>query len=344
MKALGFNKFGDRDVLEELEVDAPVPGNNDVIIRMKYTSVNMLDILVRKSYVGLCITMPHILGADVSGEVEAVGKGVSGFNPGDSVIAHALLTCGSCDACLSGNEAACSKYKIVGRDMWGSYGELVMLPDSLVIGAPSEFSMEELACLPLSLATSWRALHTLAGAREGNSVIVRGTSGNVGIISTLLAKSMGLKVIALTRSKEKEKRLKDMKADLVINTNDADRDIVNEVRDFTGGGADFALESFGSTLEQSADMLHDGGKIILFGTVAGSAANIDVKKLYLRSKTVIGTHISSRAEFEDALNFVSSKGIKPIIGKRMSIKDAAEAHRMLESSEIFGKIVLKHDW
>ena len=288
MNAIGFNKFGSADVLERLEVKNLVPDENEVTIRIAYTSVNMLDILVRKSYIGLNISMPHVPGADVCGKIEAVGKGVSEFSPGEDVIAHTMLACGLCRECLSGNEAICSRYKIVGRDMWGSYGELIKLPSSLVVKSPKQLSQKELACMPLCIATSWRALHTLADAKEGDTVVVRGASGNVGITSVLLGKAMGLKVIAITRDEDKAMRLKQLNADTVISTKDSD--VVKDVKEFTGGvGADFVLDPLGSTLEQSVEMLHDGGKVILFGTAAGSMSSIDVKKIYLRSKKIVGT-------------------------------------------------------
>ena len=91
-------------------------------------------------------------------------------------------------------------------------------------------------------------------------------------------------------------------------------------------------------------MLHNGGKIILFGTTAGSQANVDVKKIYFGFKHIIGNTASSKADFEDSLKFMNSKNIKPIIGKRMSIKNAADAQKALENSEVFGKIILAHDW
>jgi D-arabinose 1-dehydrogenase-like Zn-dependent alcohol dehydrogenase len=302
----------------------------------------MLDVLVRKGYMPK-MTMPHIPGSDVVGKIESVGKGVDGFGIGDLVISNTLFGCGSCGYCLSGNESVCEQWKVVGRDIWGSYGELVKLPASILIRPPKQFSQEELSCMPLSLSTAWRSLLTIANAKEGETVVIRGASGNVGIWASLLSKALGLKVIALTRKDGKAQRLKQIGADLVINGEDGD--ITKKIKDFTDGhGADIVLESFGATLGQSIDMLRDGGKAILFGTVAGSAATIDIKSTYLRSKQIIGTHASSKSEFEDALMFIGSRGIKPIVGKLLSISDANKAHKMLEGSEVFGKIVLRSSW
>lgn len=345
MNAVGLERFGNPEVLHRMEVADPVPSENEVVVRVPSTSVNMLDVLVRKGYTSLGITMPHVIGTDVSGKIELVGKNVKGFAAGDAVISNSLFGCGTCNACTSKNESVCQKWKVVGRDIWGSYGELVKLPSSLLIASPKGFNQEELGCMPLSLGTSWRLLHTLADAHEGDTVVIRGASGNVGIFSTMIAKAMGLNVIALTRNEGKAAKLKQLKADSVINVSDPGNDAQKQVMDLTyGNGADFVLESQGSSLEQSLEMLKNNGKVLLFGTIAGSQAALDVKKVYLKSRCIMGSIASSKQELREALNFIASNNIKPIIAKSLPMESAPEAHEMLERSEHFGKIVLRHNW
>ncbi|MDE1870831.1 MAG: zinc-binding dehydrogenase [Candidatus Micrarchaeota archaeon] len=344
MNAVGFREYGNENVLELMDVEDPVPGSGEVVMRVRYTSMNMLDVLVRKGYSRTGATLPHVPGADVVGTVERLGGNVHGFGIGDTAIAHTLFGCGHCKSCASMDESVCSEWKVVGRDIWGSYGELVKLPASLLATPPEHYEMKELACMPLSLSVTWRAISTLASAEEGNSVVIRGASGNAGIFATLLSKAMGLQVLAITRSGEKAVSLKRIGADVVISASAADEQKV-EVLDATDGkGADFVLESLGSTIEQSVEMLKDGGKVILYGTAAGSNATIDVKKIYLHSRSVIGTHASGKKEFESALSFMSSKNIRPVIGRLIDIKEASKAHAMLQNSEVFGKIVLEHRW
>jgi NADPH:quinone reductase-like Zn-dependent oxidoreductase len=344
MNAIGFNRFGEPDVMERMQLPDPLPSSKEAVVRLSCTSVNTLDTLMRKGYFPN-LSMPHVPGSDIVGKIESIGKDVEGFNSGEFVIANALFGCGLCKECLAGNESLCIQWKVFGRDSWGSYGELVKLPADRLIKPPKQFSDEELACMPLSLATAWRSLDTLAKAKNGDVVVIRGASGNVGLWATLLAKSMGLKVIALTRNESKAKNLSKIGADLVLNPSDGGKDIVKEIKDFTNDlGANFVLESFGSTLGQSIDMLKDDGKVVLFGTIGGSNATIDVKRTYLKSRQIVGTHAASKMEFEKALNFVASNNIKPIIGKTLPITEASEAQRLLENSEVFGKIVLKSSW
>ena len=344
MKAMELVDFGGPEALRETEVADPVPVAGEVVIRVKSTSINMLDLLVRKGYVKQLVKLPHVSGSDVCGRIESVGTGVEGFGIEDVVMANPFIPCKSCEACLSNNESICYKWKIIGRDTWGSYGELVKLPASLLVKAPTNLNVEELGCIPLSLSSAWKCIK-LAEPKEADTVIIRGASGNVGIFATMIAKAKGLKVIALTRSADKAAKLRSLNADIVINTDGKEQDLVKEIKDITNGnGADFLLEPFGSTLDQSLDMVHNGGKIILFGTMTGSQANVDVKKIYFGFKHIIGNTASSKTDFEDSLKFIGANNIKPLIGKRMSIKNVAEGQQMLENSEVFGKIVLTHDW
>ncbi len=346
MKAIGFNRFGGPEVLEELELEDPILEEGYALVRLSATSVNQLDCVVRRGYKGMLnIKLPHVPGSDVVGTVSAISCTDSPeFAVGDRVVANTLLGCGRCDMCTSGNEMLCRSWSIIGRNIWGSYGSIVRLPTSILIKAPDSFTDAELACMPLSLSTAWRALKTLSGLSEGDTVAIRATSGNVEIFAALLSKDMGINIIGFSRGKRRAKELERIGVKFVVDQEMQPEDITKEVMDYTNGrGVDAVLESVGMTLPGSMDIVRPGGRIIVYGILGGIEATINIMKTYLKSVSIIGTHVSTKREFEEVLAFMSSKNIKPIIGKRLPLSRAAEANALFESSKVFGKLVLEND-
>jgi NADPH:quinone reductase-like Zn-dependent oxidoreductase len=345
MKAIGFYEYGGSEVLKLIEVDNPPLKNDEVTIRMLATSVNRIDILVRQGFHGLNTPMPHIPGIDIVGTVENIGSDVKDFSKGDLVVANTLYGCGSCGMCRAGDEVLCNGWKDFGLHVWGSYGELVNVPSKTLIMPPKAFSTAELAAMPVALGVSWRCLNTLARARSGETVFVWGATGNVGLFSTILSKSMGLRVIGISRSKEKAEALKKAGADYVVDGNKDDDSIVKEVQAFTkeNGGVDVVIEPFGATLASSIKMVRNGGRIALFGVLRGDTPTISAKFTYLKSVSILGTHNSTRKELSDAMQFMAYKSLKPVIGKTLKLTEAGKAQDMLSKSEVFGKIILQHD-
>ncbi len=344
MKAVGFNRYGGPEVLETIQVDDPKPGQNDVIIRMECTSMNRFDILVREGYHGLPLPMPHVPGIDVVGTVESTGTAVEGINPGERVIANTLFGCGNCKECLANNEVLCNQWKIIGLNLWGSYGELVRVPSSVIMKPPHGYSIMELAAMPLALSVSWKALHSVAKAEQGETVAIRGASGNTGLFSIMLAKALKLNVIALSRSGEKADPLKKLGADSVVDSEKPADEVRRDVLALTEGkGADIVLEPFGSTLNESLGLARQGGRIVSYGALTGTDSQTSVKTLYLRSLKVFGFHNANMADFKEAFAFAAENKIHPVIAKTMKLEEAKEAHRLLQEAKTFGKILLEHE-
>jgi NADPH:quinone reductase-like Zn-dependent oxidoreductase len=343
MKAVGFYKYGGPEVLQKIELEDPVPGKNDVIIRTKCTSFNSLDAVVRSGRGDPRIKLPHVPGCDLVGTVESVGEEVKDASVGELVLANTVFGCGNCKFCKKGDEISCSNWQTIGMQTHGSYGELVKVPASVLI-RPSNYSVEELACMPMSLSVAWRSLHVLAKAKKNESVLIWGASGNVGVFAIMIAKAMGLKVMAVTRGDKKRDVLLKLGADYVLDYSKGVEGIAKEVKDATkGNGADIILEAFGGTLNDSIGMARQGGSIILFGTVAGMQSSIGIMPFYRKSVRVMGTHNANKLELTEALEFISEHNIRPVIAETMSIQEAARAHQLFDRGEQpFGKIVLKY--
>ena len=341
MRAAGFRQNGPPEVLSIMELDDPVPSEDEAIVRVPYSSVNRLDLLVRQGYRELSIPLPHVPGADIVGKIESLGSGVREFVVGDAVISNNMYGCGRCANCIAGRTTLCPKWICYGLQAWGSYGELVKVKASSLIRQPGGYSEQELTAMPLALGVGWRALNTVAKAQGGETILIRGASGNVGIFLTMVSREMGLNVIALSRDKKKQGMLKNIGATNVL---DPSSDTVKkEISDLTeGNGPDIIIDSFGGTLNESVEIVRRGGRIVVFGSITGVKSEINTKLLYLKCASIAGTTNSTRGELAEALAFVSKHNIRPVIADTLPIENAPEAHGRLERSENFGKIILKH--
>ena len=339
MKGYGLYKYGGIDAMQEIEIPDPEAGEGEILVKVKYASINRLDLLVRSGYHGLKLEMPHFPGTDVVGEVINTGKNVNRIGKGDLVVANTLFGCGKCSRCSSGHESLCPDWKVIGLHTNGSYANIVKVPASAVLPTPSGYSIEELSAMPLSLSVSWRAI-SLASEQRGKTLVVRGASGNVGIYSIMLARAMEMNVIALTRNPDKAALLESIGADRVILTTEGEDAVIKEVKE--AGGADLIIEVSGSTLGYSVRMAKEGGIIALFGTIGGTESAVNIPSLYLKSTTIAGMHNADKSDLSKALTFAKENGIKPKIAKVFPISDVKEAQAAFESSKYFGKILLRH--
>ncbi len=342
VRAVGFRRYGGPEVLESMSLPRPRPMEGNAIVRLLCTSVNRIDTLVRNGGRNLPLAMPHVPGCDVVGIVEEIRGRSDGVSVGDLVVANTLYGCGGCASCRNGDEVSCSRWKMVGVDINGSYEEFVRVPTSTLVRPPGLFSAEELAAMPISLSIAWRALRVVGKAKRGETVVIRGASGSSGIFGLLLAKAMGLRTIAVSRDAIKMKKLREMGADIVIGGGETEAGIADTILGATDGeGADIVIEPFGATLAQSIRLARHGGRIVVYGALAGAAANIDIKQLYLKNISVAGTHNSSRGELKEAMGFLAEMRIRPVIAKVMGLEEAARAHSLLEGGRCFGKILLR---
>ena len=342
MRAIGINRHGGADVLQNLKIPDPVPGKNEVTVRIACASINAADIMMREGKQGFAVSMPHILGSDAAGNIEKIGGDVEGYAVGDKVLVNTLDSCGKCDKCKRGDRVSCASWRTLGLHTDGTYAEYVKVPAHALIKPPDYFSVEELACMPISLAIAWRSLITLGKGKKGETVVVRAASGNSGIFIVLLAKALGLNVVALSRGGKKIARLKGIGADHVVDPTSGINELAGKISEITGGlGADIVTDAMGSTLNDSITLARHSGRIISFGMLTGNESNINIVNLYRKGVAVFGAHNENTEALKEAVEFFAMKKIKPVICKELKLEDAKEGQRLLESGESFGKILLK---
>src|SRR5712691_4328134 len=301
MKAIIFNQHGGPEVLEYSEVADPTIKANEVLVEVKACALNHLDVWARGGLPGIEIPLPHILGNDIAGVVKEVGSLVGWVRPGDEVMLQPGVSCGHCGECLSGRDNLCHDYDILGYRRDGGYAELVAAPAVNVIPKPKNLTWEEAAALPLVTVTAWHMLVTRAAVQPGEDVLVHAAGSGVGSIGIQVAKLRGARVIATAGSEEKLAKARELGADEVINYTRADWP--KEVKRLTARkGVDVVFEHTGAaTWPGSIASLKNNGRLVTCGATSGFAAQTDIRQIFYRHLTILGSFMGAKAELLDAL-------------------------------------------
>ena len=339
MRAVPITQHGGPEVLQLLEVPDPTPGPGQALVRVRACALNHLDLWQRRGLEHVKLPLPHIPGSDISGEV--VDPGESGLAAGARVIVHPGLNCGHCPACLAGQDSLCATYGIVGYQSEGGYAELAAVPAHNLIALPPRVSFTDGAAFPLTFLTAWHMLVSRAQVREGETVLVMAAGSGVGQAAIQVARLHGGRVIATARQKEKLDAARALGADEVVDTSQPDWSA--EVRRLTNKrGADVVIEHVGAAVwDQALKSLARGGRLVTCGATSGHRGEIDLRVLFVKQQSLLGSYMGTRADLGAAVAGLASGRLKPAVDSVLPLARAADAHRRLEGHEHFGKIVLE---
>lgn len=341
MKAVIFRQHGGPEVLEYADVPEPRIRANEVLVEVRASALNHLDIWARKGLPGIEIPLPHILGNDVAGVVREVGELVTWVKAGDEVMVQPGVSCGHCEACLSGKDNFCREYDIIGYRRAGGYAELIAVPGVNIIPKPKQLTWEEAAALPLVTVTAWHMLVTRANLQTGENVLVHAAGSGVGSVAIQIAKLRGARVITTAGSDEKLAHARELGADETINyTND---DWPKQVKRLTNrAGVDVVVEHTGAvTWPGSIASLKPGGRLVTCGATSGFDARTDLRQVFYRHLNLLGSFMGSKAELLEAMKFVQQGKIRGVVDRVLPLSEARQAHELIENRAQFGKIVLK---
>jgi NADPH:quinone reductase-like Zn-dependent oxidoreductase len=341
MKAVIFRQHGAPEVLEYTDVPEPQVRANEVLVDVKACALNHLDIWARRGLPGIDIPLPHILGNDVAGVVKQVGELVTWVKAGDEVMVQPGISCGHCEACLSGNDNFCREYNILGYRRDGGYAEFVAVPGVNVVPKPARLSWEEAAALPLVTLTAWHMLVTRAALQPGETVLVHAAGSGVGSLAIQVAKLRGARVFTTASSDEKLAHARELGADETINYTSSDWP--KEVRRLTGRkGVDVVVEHTGAaTWPGSIASLKPNGRLVTCGATSGYDAHTDLRQVFYRHLNILGSFMGSKAELLEAMKFVEQGKIRGVVDRILPLSEARQAHELMENRAQFGKIVLK---
>jgi NADPH:quinone reductase-like Zn-dependent oxidoreductase len=340
MKAVVFDRFGGPEVLEVRDVPDPACGPDEAVVQVKACGINHLDLWVRSGLRGLDIEMPHVLGNDVVGVIAEVGPAVRHVKPGDKVLVVPTLSCGTCPACMSGDDNLCRAYDVLGRRRNGGYAERVAVPGANCLPYPENLAWEQAAAVPLVFLTAWHMLVGRAKLRAGEDVLVIGGGSGVGSAAVQIARLLGARVIATAGTAAKLERVRALGADDSIDH--SAHDIGAEARRLTGKkGVEVVFEHVGGAVfEQAVGALARNGRLVTCGATIGGKVSLDLNVLFGRHLALMGSWMGRRAELVEVLRFVRDGRLKPVVDSVMPLADARQAHERIEAREHFGKIVL----
>jgi len=341
MKAVVIRKHGGPEVLELADVPDPQIAPNEVLVRVRAVALNHLDLWVRRGLPGLKLTFPHVLGSDIAGEVAQVGSLVSGVRAGERVALAPGISCGRCQACAAGADNRCREYTLFGYRVDGGCAEYVKSPPQNVIPIPANMNFEEAAAVPVVFLTAWHMLITRAALQPGEDVLILAAGSGVGTAGIQIAKLAGARVIATAGSDAKLTKARELGADETINH--SRQDILEEVKRLTGKrGVDVVFEHVGeATWEKSVLSLAQNGRLVTCGATTGHDGKFDLRYLFTRNLSLLGSFMGSRAEFFTVLKIIGEGKLRPIIDRILPLAQCRKAHELLENREQFGKIVLQ---
>lgn len=318
----------------------PPPGPGAVQVRVKAVALNHIDVWGYRGMAFAKRKLPLVVGAEASGEIAAVGDGVTRFTPGQKVVMYGALTCGVCPACKEGRDNLCENVGgIMGFHVDGFARELLDMPERLVIPVPDNVSLRDAACAPIAFSTVQHMLFDNAKLQPGETVLVHAGGSGIGTVAIMMAKAIGCTVITTVGDDSKIEGVKALGADHVINYR-KDR-FEHETRKLTKKrGVDVVFEHVGAdTFNGSLLCLKRGGRLVTCGSTSGPTTTINLMQLFQQQYRIIGSFGASMRNIAESLDKMAA-GMKPVIDTEVPIANVESALKRMESRQVFGKIVV----
>ena len=340
MKAVRYHEYGPAEVLRYEDVPDPVPGPGEIVIGMRACGVNHFDVDLRSGISRWPLPLPHQLGVEFAGVVEAVGPGVVEFAEGDRVWPQHEIECGACELCRDGRPNLCRNARMFSVQLLGGYAEKVLAPVRGTHRMPDGLSFEQAAAGQVAFATSWHMLVTRGRVQPGQTVVVQAAGSGIGHAAVQIAALAGARVIATAGSAEKLARARELGAHETINYRE--ESLTDRVLEMTDGtGADLFIEHVGGDrFMESLRALRVGGRLVTCGAHAGETPPIDIIEVFRNEWEVLGSRIGTPAEMRLAMEMMADGRLRAAVHAEIPLAEAPRAHRIIEQREQTGKVIL----
>jgi NADPH:quinone reductase-like Zn-dependent oxidoreductase len=340
VKAAFFNEHGGADKILHGDYRDPVPGPDDVVVRVRACGLNHVDMLLLDGRFPPPEGLPHVNGCEVTGTLEAVGPAVKGLARGQRVVVFPGFACGSCEYCLRGERTVCIRYGYLGAHRDGGYAELVKAPAANILSLPEGIAFEAGAALPMAMLTAWHALVAQARLSPGQTVLVQAAGSGVGSAAIQIARLAGARVITTVGSDDKIEFARSLGAEEVVNYRT--QDFVEATKQWTKRrGVDVVVEHIGGeTFEKSVYALTRLGTLVTIGSHDTHWGRVDLRHVYSKNLRVVGTNLGSILELRTILDYVLDGRLKPVIDRAFALKDARAAVQYVLDRKNKGKVLL----
>lgn len=340
MKAVYLNGHGGNEVVQVGEQPRPTPAPGEVLVHLRASTLNQVDLYMRNSGAGITHTLPQIMGLDGAGVIES-SNGDAAFTQGQRVLVHPGIACGRCEFCLRGQDVLCTRMSLLGEHRHGTWAEYLALPARNVFPCPEHLDDLQAAALGVNHLTAWRMVVSQARLQSWETVLIFGIGGGVSLAALQIARAMGARTLVTSRHADKLERARALGADVVIDS--SREDVAKAVMAQTGGrGVDVVIENVGAAVWSSAlKSLVRGGRLVTCGATSGDQPGADLRRLFIRQLQVLGSTLGSLHEMQDLLAFVNRHRLTPVMDQVFEMDEVHAALDRLESSQQFGKVGLR---
>ena len=341
MRAVVQRSIGAPEVLKVESWPTPSqPRGDEVLIRIRAGGVCYHDLLVRDGTYRHLVELPLVPGHEIAGDVLAVGEGATRTKVGDQVASTNRETCGQCDLCRTGQEGLCTNQRFFGHNCPGGYAEFAVIRENALSVVPRSIPPEVACVLSCAVGTELHGIRDIGQTKAGDTVLVTGSGGGLGVHGVQVAKLCGAFVVGLTTTAAKASVIRSAGADEVVVVERGER-FDKKLREVAPGGFDVICDNVGQPVFDSCfRTLAIGGRYVFIGQLNDRSISFNPAWLLLRNTRLLGSNSSTRRELDEVVRMVDRGLIKPVIDRTMALKDAPVAHRRVMTAEATGRVVL----